>query len=503
MQRKPKQLYRFLQNTITGIIIVVGSFAFITHSYFSFMNIRDTIVQYLTIKMKYCERLVVEDTEKNGSLFVSDNSRKQIADLISDTLFIYNADLKIVDKIIPSPDSVESDPMLERLLNLSYPYNTFLQQVDSLPKIEKNHVAILTSGKYPFVTNAKSVFAITLYHENKCAGYLVLSPFFGTSIKGLGFSYAPRFYSNVFYLLLLIASTIIISKLLLSRVFRPLEEMKQTIRSFGEGDYSKRISAMDYVELNTMVETINQMAENIEQSIESLKLSDRFQKELIANVSHDIKTPLANVIAYIEYSLDSVSNNDVKIKDRLQIALQEANYLQNLIYDLIDLTKIDSQQLSINYEWIHFPELIAELSKVFSIQAADKKISFRSEITESITEIKTDPLRIMQVLKNLFQNSCNHTKEGGLISLLIKSESEFLFIRFSDSGSGIDANHLPHIFDRFYKINSARTRERGSGSGLGLYISKGIIEAMSGTISVESELGKGTVFTIKLPLVIV
>jgi len=500
MPKKPKQLYRLLQNTITAIIIIVGSFAFISHSYFSFMNIRDTVVQYLKIKMKYCERLIVEDTEKNGRLFISDKSKEIISELIADTLFVYNSDLVLIDKIIPKKDTLENDPMLEKLLNLSYSENTFLQQVYSVNKLEKDHVSFVTHSLFPFVSNEKSVLAVSIYQNEERIGYIVLSPFFSTGIKGLGFSYAPRFYSNLFYLFLLIASTVIISKLLLSRVFRPLEEINSTIKSFGDGNYSKRISAMNYAELNTMVETINQMAENIEHNIESLKLSDRFQKELIANVSHDVKTPLANVIAYIEYSLDSVSDENSKIKERLQIALKEGIYLQNLIYDLIDLTKIDSQQLTINEEWIHFPELIAELSKTFSLQAADRKINFTSNVSESVTEFKTDPLRLMQVLKNLFQNSCNHTNENGTISLDVRKENNFLSIYFSDSGVGIESSHLPFIFDRFYKKNSARTRERGSGSGLGLYISKGIIEKMNGSISVESETGRGTRFSIRLPV---
>ena len=496
MSNKQKSLYILLRNTITAVLLLIGAVAIGTHGYFSFLNIKDTVAEYLKLKMVHIELLVRQDYEKFGSGKLSDNTISSIQTLIADTLHIYDKQQILIQTITPIPDSLNQDPILSWMLGMSYPYNTYLQQVDQISDSDNRGIAILTHKKFGMVTSEESVCVIKMQNEN---GFIVLSPFFLTSIKGLGFNYTPRFYSNLLYLVMMLGFLFFISRVLLNRIFRPLNSIGSTLQQFGNGNFKQRLSEMTYLELNELVLTVNAMADNIENKIESLQLSDKFQRELIANVSHDVKTPLANVIAYIEYSIDTVSPDEKKIHDRLSVALSEANYLQDLIYDLIDLTKLDSKQLVLREEWIHLPELIADLSRTFSAQCQQKNITFNYQFIGSIAEMKTDPLRLLQVLKNILQNAYNHSKPNQLISLSIFKSGKFLCFEITDRGSGISGEDLPNIFNRFYKKNSARTHDRFSGSGLGLYISKGIVEMMNGQISVRSEIEKGTSFTVSLP----
>lgn len=496
MPDKQKSLYRLLRNTITAVLLLIGAVAIGTHGYFSFINIKDTVVEYLKLKMVHIESLVRSDYEKFGQGTVSDENLTTIRKLIADSLHIYDGDQKLIQVIAPVADTVNSDPVLSWMLGMSYPYNTYLQQIGNLQEADSFGISLLTHRKFGFATGDHSVSVIRMKNNS---GYIVISPFFLTSIKGLGFSYAPRFYSNLLYLVMLFGCLFFLSRLLLNRIFRPLNTIGETLKEFGNGNFSQRMPVMPYRELNTLVETVNSMADNIERQIESLRLSDKFQRELIANVSHDVKTPLANVIAYIEYSIDTVSPSEEKIQNRLSVALSEANYLQDLIYDLIDLTKLDSKQLVLREEWIHLPELIADLSHTFSTQCLQKNITFKYQFIGSIAEFKTDPLRLLQVLKNILQNAFIHSKPNQSIILKIYLKNHFICFEIEDHGFGISSVDLPNIFDRFYKKNSARTHDRYSGSGLGLYISKGIVEMMSGQITVRSEVERGTTFIIALP----
>lgn len=496
MSNKKKSLYVLLRNTITALLLLIGAVSIGTHGYFSFINIKDTVAEYLKLKVVHIESLVRQDYAAYGSGQLSNTTISSIQSLIADTLHIYDEHQNLIQTINPVPDSLNRDPILSWMLGMSYPYNTYLQQVKNINEIDNLGISILTHKKFGMVTSEESVCVIRMKDNH---GYIVLSPFFMTSIKGLGFNYTPRFYSNLLYLGMMLGFLFFISRVLLNRIFRPLNAIGETLQQFGNGNFKQRLSEMTYIELNELVQTINSMADNIENKIESLQLSDKFQRDLIANVSHDVKTPLANVIAYIEYSIDTVSPNEKKIHDRLSVALSEANYLQELIYDLIDLTKLDSKQLVLREEWIHLPELIADLSHTFSTQCQQKNITFEYQFMGSIAEFKTDPLRLLQVLKNILQNAFNHSKPNQSIVLKIYLKNQFICFEIADQGSGISNEDLPNIFNRFYKKNSARTHDRFSGSGLGLYISKGIIEMMSGQITVRTEVEKGTTFIISLP----
>jgi two-component system sensor histidine kinase ResE len=235
---------------------------------------------------------------------------------------------------------------------------------------------------------------------------------------------------------------------------------------------------------------------------------DKMRKDFVANVSHEIRTPLSMVQGYSEALLDDIAASPEQRRELVQVIYDESLRMGRLVNDLLDLARMEAGRLVMDLQQVDVNALMGRVYRKFSVLAKDRGITLtRTEEDPSLILQAADSDRLEQVLTNLLDNALRHTASGKSIRLEAsrvrsRSGADILEIKVMDEGSGIPPEDLPYVFERFYKADKARKREAGAsgGTGLGLAIVKSLIEAHHGTIQVSSELGKGTTFTIRLPM---
>ncbi|MEM7799342.1 MAG: ATP-binding protein [Chloroflexota bacterium] len=274
----------------------------------------------------------------------------------------------------------------------------------------------------------------------------------------------------------------------------PLKKLTQAARRMAAGQLSQKVEIQSQDEMGDLATAFNQMSHDLDRSLAA-------RKQMTADIAHDLRTPLAVLMGYTEPLKDGRLKSSPEL---FKVMHEEANHLKHLVDDLHTLAVADTGGLSLSFQTIK-PDLLLEDAMVAYTNLANQRqiqlTLHASEIYE-YEEIFVDPVRITQVLNNLMMNALTHTPAGGEIRLHIEeaSDKRFVAIKVSDTGVGIPADQLPHIFDRFYRADQARTRTQGAtNSGLGLAICRSIIETHGGKIEVESALGMGTTFIILLP----
>ncbi|MCF7568390.1 ATP-binding protein [Sabulilitoribacter arenilitoris] len=252
-------------------------------------------------------------------------------------------------------------------------------------------------------------------------------------------------------------------------------------------------------DMGTLTKEIDKFARDKKLEIETLKVREKYRKEFLGNISHELKTPLFTVQGYILTLLDgAIDNKDIR-KKYLERANKGVERLSYIVKDLDMITKLELGDLSLNFEVFDIVELVNNVFDMFEMRAHKKNITltFDTDYTKPIL-VNADKERIQQVLANLFVNSIKYGKEKGTtevsIENLIKNK---VIIRVTDNGEGIEKKHLPRLFERFFRVDKTGNRNVG-GSGLGLSIVKHIIEAHEERIYVESEFGVGSEFSFTL-----
>lgn len=231
--------------------------------------------------------------------------------------------------------------------------------------------------------------------------------------------------------------------------------------------------------------------------ITEMKKLEQMRKDFVANVSHELKTPITSIKGFSETLLDGAMNDKDTLEAFLRIILTESDRLQNLINDLLDLSKIEKQGNILSLQDCDIVSLLEDILPIFERKAQEKGIEVSFEKNSEEAHVEGDVYRLKQVFINLITNAIAYTPNGGKITISFQEESDSISVKIKDTGIGIEKAEIPRIFERFYRVDKARSRNSG-GTGLGLAIVKHIVEAHHGQISVESEQGKGTAFIIKL-----
>lgn len=274
---------------------------------------------------------------------------------------------------------------------------------------------------------------------------------------------------------------------------RNLRVIVGTFKRFAKGDLQARIQIKSTSELSILANTFNEMADTIVDNIDKLKALEKLKSELITNISHDLRTPLALIHGYVETLTireDRISPDEKK--RYMQTVLKNTEKLEKLVTDLFEISKLDSLQIKPNKEPFFITELISDILNKYQLLAESKNIKIINNIAPNIKRIYADLSMIDRVLQNLIDNAIKFTK-GGEITIIVKNKDQATVeIKIYDTGSGISKQDLPLIFNRFY---TSGRNEDSNGSGLGLSIVKKIIDIHNTNIVVESEIGKGTVFT--------
>ena len=307
----------------------------------------------------------------------------------------------------------------------------------------------------------------------------------------------------IFIALIFLISTLfrsVFSRNIMRRVYNnmvePLEKLKQGTHKIRMGNYDEPICPEDYYN-RELKDTFRDFEHMRLQLKENKVLSAQYEanrKELISNISNDLKTPIASIIGYVEGLLDGVANTAAKKERYMQIIYKKSLDMNRLINDLILFSKLDVNKLAFDFTKINFQNYVEDLFEEYGIEMQESGIQFisRYECTENIF-ISIDTKQLRRVFNNIIGNALKHlNKETKAIEIVVLEENDEIVVRISDNGSGIPANKVDQIFDRFYKGDVSRNTEIGS-SGLGLSISKQIVQAHGGKIWASSEIDQGTI----------
>jgi len=230
--------------------------------------------------------------------------------------------------------------------------------------------------------------------------------------------------------------------------------------------------------------------------ITELKKLEQVRKDFVANVSHELKTPVTSIKGFSETLLDGAMDDKQALEAFLTIILKESDRLQSLVEDLLELSRIEQHGFRLVVENLDLNKQISEAVTMVEASASEKKITLDLKADSASTIISGDIYRLKQVFINLLSNAIAYTPNGGAVSVEIINQTEDAIVLVKDTGIGMDKSEISRIFERFYRVDKARSRNSG-GTGLGLAIVKHIMEAHKGTIEVQSEVGKGTVFSLK------
>ncbi len=230
--------------------------------------------------------------------------------------------------------------------------------------------------------------------------------------------------------------------------------------------------------------------------VTELRRLEAVRRDFVANVSHELKTPLTSISGYTETLL---AEGDYTPQQRqfLEIVLQNARRMRRLVDDLLELTRLDSQQVQLDAQPLELAAAVRETFDLFRERAERKGLSFAVEVPEDCL-VRADPDAFRRILVNLFDNALRHTPAGGRIAVLAREEPEAVEVGIADTGTGIPREHLHRVFERFYRVDTGRSRAEG-GTGLGLSIVKHLVEAHGGAVRIESSLGRGTTVWLRFP----
>lgn len=291
---------------------------------------------------------------------------------------------------------------------------------------------------------------------------------------------------------------IAVATLLSGRVNRAVAGLSAGAAQMASGDLSTRIRADGIAELQSLARSFNHMAAQLEGLARVREEAEQARRDLIAAVSHDLRTPLASLRALAEALQDGVVADPEGVERYLGLMVAETERLSGLIDDLFELARIESGTLRLDRAPLPVQELLSEVLERMAAQAARKGLELVGAVDADPPPVLIDAQQMTRALLNLIQNAIQHTPGGGRVRLGAHRSGAMVVVEVCDTGEGIATDELPHVFERFYRGDPARSRE--AGAGLGLAIARGIVEAHGGSIWVESMPARGTRFMFSLPI---
>lgn len=313
-----------------------------------------------------------------------------------------------------------------------------------------------------------------------------------TALNMVQNSYIVR--SSMIALLIAVLATGIVGLIVFGLLTRRLRRMTVAVNNFEEGKLDSRIEIDSNDELGQLARSFNSMADTLVSQIEKLRRNDRMRRDLIANISHDLRSPLASIQGYLETILiKGTSLDDKQRTEYLETILKNTTVLSKLVEDLFELSKLEARQVETQIEPFSLADLCQDVMLKFKPEADKKNIELRTEIRRTFPFVKADIRLTERALSNLLRNAIHYTDPKGEVVLSAEEGEHAIRVAVSDDGCGIHEDDLPHVFDRFYRGKEHENRAKGS-SGLGLAIAQKILELHDSEIKVKSEVGTGTTF---------
>jgi signal transduction histidine kinase len=487
-----RSLYSKLAMVLLGLFFLIGV-SFIIISVYSTEKYQQEVNQKLNRELAgliVAEKIIMQDNRIN----------QEALEDIFHMLMVIN----------PSIEIYLLDPEGKILAFSAEPGKVMRTRVslDPIEKLILGQPSLPLLGDDPRDSEGMKIFtAAPIAPEGELEGYLYVilgGETYDSIIQKIQGSYILRLSIRVVTISLLVS--LVAGLLIFAFLTRRLKRLTTVMDGYQSG---KRLEAADLPkssddhsadEIDRLGSTFRQMTERINQQMEKLEKSDSMRRELVANVSHDLRTPLATLRGYMETLLmkdEGLSTGERR--NYLKIAINHCERLSKLITDLFELAKLDSRDTVVHSEPFIISELVQDVVQKFELTAQEKKIAIVTNIGKELPFAYADIALIERVLENLLENAVRHTPEEGSVSIVMNHQSDHITVRISDTGHGIPEEELPKVFDRFYQLDSSRKAKTGH-SGLGLAISRKIIDLHKGTIEVESRVGSGSAFTFTLPV---
>lgn len=302
-------------------------------------------------------------------------------------------------------------------------------------------------------------------------------------------SLTPTFFGTLLAGLAATAAAVTASLFVSGRIVSPIRSMMKATRRISDGRYDERVLVREHDELGDLSESFNAMAAALDEV-------ERQRREFVADVSHELKTPLSTLQVALEGLMDGVVEPS---EETWALLYDESERMRRLVEDLRQLSRAETGQLDLDVEPIAPEDLVRRAVEGMRPLFAEKGVEIEARASDQLPSAAADEVRAVQVLSNLLSNALRHTPAGGKVAVGAEPCKEGLSFRVSDTGAGLAAEHLNRVFDRFYRIEKSRSRDNG-GSGLGLAISRALVEAMGGRMWAESAgPGEGSTFGFTLP----
>jgi signal transduction histidine kinase len=378
-----------------------------------------------------------------------------------------------------------------------------LEPVTEFMKTRGNEFVMGIDPKNPKV---EKVFSAAPAYENETLmGYIYVilaSEEFESTMQFLFDSYILRIGLRSMSITLVAA--VIITLITLGFIMSNIKQITSVVSEFKNGNFSARIKRKRNDELGVIAGTFNEMADTIVTNMEEMKTMDNLRRELVANVSHDLRTPLATIQGYLETILiKSDSLSEEEMKKYIQIIYSSAERLNKLVEELFELSKLEARETEPKPEPFSIGELAQDVHQKNLILADAKKIELTSKLPYNLPMVYADIGMIEKVLQNLIENAIKFTPGGGKILLKLEGKAERVEVSIQDNGYGIKAEDLTYVFDRYGKIKRTdqnKNQAISDGLGLGLTIVKKILEVHNIKLNVDSHEGRGTNFSFGIPV---
>jgi len=291
-------------------------------------------------------------------------------------------------------------------------------------------------------------------------------------------------------LLVIITASILVSR----RMTKPLAQIVQVVKQIRSGDLNAQLFVSSNDEIGLVAKAINELVQKLKSDIVQLKKSEQVRSQFLGNVSHELRTPIFAVQGYLETLLNGAVDDPAVNRSFLEKAQSNLSRLNVLLEDLINISQIESGEMKMSLRYFRVNEFLESVGKDYESLAAARNVTLKLSLsTRDDDEVFGDKDRLRQVLNNLISNAINYNKPGGEVVVTSEKKENGIQLSIKDTGVGIPSEHLSRIFERFYRMNSDRSRALG-GTGLGLAIVKHIVEAHKSQVQVESTMGEGSEF---------
>lgn len=368
-------------------------------------------------------------------------------------------------------------------------------EMDSVP-ITANVITAISGSEGYMSNHSDSYMDVALPFSGKTTKYIVYIKDNKSDVQSLTGSILQIIAEALLVGLLI---SVLLSLLLAKTMVTPIQSLTKAAERVAAGDFSQKLSSDAQDEIGVLTRTFNNMAGQLKKTLDDLKKSEAMRREFVANVSHELRTPITSIRSYAETLQDSRGMSADTQNEFLGVIVNESDRMTKIVQDLLTLSRFDAGSIEFSFRRFSISKSITDVFNAMQLEAQKRHHRFTMNCKTDLPDIIGDPARIEQVLINMVSNAIKYTRDGGIITISAGKKDDSVWISVRDNGIGIPEEDVPKVFDRFYRVDKARSRESG-GTGLGLSIASEIILRHNGKISLSSRLGKGTIITISLPV---